>query len=165
MGIESEEFDRVFPELFASAFRAARRILLTEAEAEDAAAEALAKTLMHWRKVAGLAHRDAWVVRVAINCALDMARKRRGPPAQPDPIPDPADAAALRFALVAALSELPRRQREVIALRYLGDLSSVEVADALGISNNSVKKHAARAMHSLRNTVGPGLGEDSFALD
>ena len=52
--------------------------------------------------------------------------------------------------MVRALSALPRRQREVLTLRYYLDLSEAQIADALGISTGSVKAHAHRGLSSLR---------------
>ncbi len=68
---------------------------------------------------------------------------------------DLADAVVLRQALLAALFRLPRRQRDAVALRYLADMSEVEVADAMSISQGSVKTHLHRALRSLR----PGAEE------
>ncbi|MGH9292112.1 MAG: sigma-70 family RNA polymerase sigma factor [Acidimicrobiales bacterium] len=56
-------------------------------------------------------------------------------------------------ALLTALSRLPRRQREAVALRYLADMSEVEVAHTLGISRGSVKTHVHRGLQSLRPEV------------
>jgi RNA polymerase sigma factor (sigma-70 family) len=52
-----------------------------------------------------------------------------------------------------ALAELPRRQREVIALRYYVDLSEAEIAETLGISRGAVKSHASRGAASLREAL------------
>ena len=68
-----------------------------------------------------------------------------------------ADEAALardrRTAVLAALQALPRRQREVLALRHYLDLSEAEIADALGISRGSVKTHASRGAAALRDLL------------
>jgi DNA-directed RNA polymerase specialized sigma24 family protein len=48
------------------------------------------------------------------------------------------------------LAGLPERQREVLVLRYYGDLSEAQIAEALGISPGAVKTHAARGLASLR---------------
>jgi DNA-directed RNA polymerase specialized sigma24 family protein len=48
---------------------------------------------------------------------------------------------------------LPRRQREVVALRYLADLGEADTASLLGITIGSVKQHARRALEALRNNV------------
>lgn len=45
---------------------------------------------------------------------------------------------------------LPPRQRETVALHYLADLSQRDIAAALDISVNSVKKHLQRGLASLR---------------
>lgn len=55
--------------------------------------------------------------------------------------------------LVAALGRLPRRQREVLTLRYYLDLSEIQIADALHISPGSVKAHAHRGLAALRAEV------------
>ena len=52
--------------------------------------------------------------------------------------------------LIRALHLLPRRQREVLVLRYYVDLSEAQIADAIGISRGAVKSHASRGMASLR---------------
>jgi len=55
--------------------------------------------------------------------------------------------------LFAALGRLPRRQREVLTLRYYLDLSEAQIADALSISAGSVKAHAHRGLAALRTDV------------
>jgi RNA polymerase sigma factor (sigma-70 family) len=55
--------------------------------------------------------------------------------------------------LIAALGRLPRRQREVLTLRYYLDLSEAQIADALSISAGSVKAHAHRGLAGLRSDV------------
>jgi RNA polymerase sigma-70 factor (sigma-E family) len=55
--------------------------------------------------------------------------------------------------LMAAVRALPRRQREVMVLRYFLDLSEAEIADWLGISTGSVKTHASRATDTLHKRM------------
>ena len=52
--------------------------------------------------------------------------------------------------IMAAVNNLPGRQREVLILRYYGQLSEAEIAAALGISKGAVKSHASRGLHALR---------------
>lgn len=72
------------------------------------------------------------------------------------PLPDApsAEAGALgaldSAAVVAALHELPTRQREALVLRYYGDLSEAEIADTMGISRGAVKSHTSRGIATLR---------------
>jgi RNA polymerase sigma-70 factor (sigma-E family) len=55
-----------------------------------------------------------------------------------------------RSAVVDALRKLPDRQRQVLVLRYYGDLSGAEIAAAMGITPGAVKRHASRAKAALR---------------
>jgi RNA polymerase sigma-70 factor (sigma-E family) len=70
----------------------------------------------------------------------------------------PADLALLltedQREVVAALRTLPRRQREVLVLRYWSELSEAEIADALGIARGTVKSSASRALASLQRSLG-----------
>jgi RNA polymerase sigma-70 factor (sigma-E family) len=53
-------------------------------------------------------------------------------------------------AILAALRMLPPRQRAIVVLRYLQDLSEADTAHALGISVGAVKSGASRALARLR---------------
>jgi RNA polymerase sigma-70 factor (sigma-E family) len=66
---------------------------------------------------------------------------------------------AQRRAVVDAMRALPRRQREVLALRYYLDLSEREIAETLGISPGAVKSHASRGADALRRSLSPLLEE------
>jgi RNA polymerase sigma factor (sigma-70 family) len=149
-------FEEAFDDLFARAFRVARRILGDAATAEDVAAEALARAFAHWRKIGDQPWREGWVVRVATNLALDIARGRNrmteadvGEEGRED------DDVAIRLALVDAMARLPKRQREVVALRHLAGLSEAETAAALKVSAGSVKTHLHRGLAALRSCLGP----------
>jgi RNA polymerase sigma-70 factor (sigma-E family) len=144
-------FDRTFP----LAERLARRITGEDLVSEDIAAEALTRLYARWWRMAGVDHVDAWVLRVATNLAIDHVRRRssaRTELARP-PSSDLDDAIVLRLALAIALERLPRRQREVVALRYLSDLSEGDVASVLGVSPGSVKTHLHRGLARLRSTL------------
>lgn len=58
-----------------------------------------------------------------------------------------------RHALVDALRTLPDRQREVVACRYLLDLSEADTAAVLGLSAGTVKSHLSRALAHLRQEL------------
>ena len=153
-----DDFENAFDELFPRAFRLARGILGDAAAAEDVAAEALARAYARWARVADLPWRDGWVLRVAANLAIDAVRRGRRPVPVPTSAPSAEDeAVVLRLALSAALRALPRRQRQAVALHYLGGLSDGEVAATLGISTGSVKTHISRGVAALRARLGPGI--------
>lgn len=161
----SDEFEAAFPALFLSAYRVAYQVLGDATEAEDAAAEALARALRAWRRVAPLPYRDAWICRVAANVAIDRVRRRPVRSTAPDVVEDFTETATLRIALSAALVALPRRQRQVVTLRYLGGFSEADVARSLGLSLNTVKKHTQRGTSALRTRLGPDWQETRHAVE
>ena len=151
MGVEP--FEEAFEALYARSYRLALRLVGSSAEAEDVASEALARAYLAWRRLRSPDHRTAWVLRVTTNLAIDVHRRRaRRPVDPPAVVPDEAD---LRVVLAEALRRLPERQRQVVVLRYLVDLSEAEVSRALDISPGSVKQHLHRALASLRRTLPP----------
>jgi RNA polymerase sigma factor (sigma-70 family) len=136
--------DRV-PGLFDIAYRVAFRLSGDREMSEDIAQEIGARALVRWSRVEGYA--EAWVARSAGNLALGQLRRRTrhrpGPSTAPEMTPD-------RLDVVQALRALPRRQREVVILRFVADLSEQQVADRLGCSVGAVKQHTHRAMAALR---------------
>lgn len=66
---------------------------------------------------------------------------------------DPSSAVSTRRDVLEALAALPERQREVLVLRYYGDLSEAEIAEALGVSRGAVKSYASRGAEALRPTL------------
>lgn len=163
---ETTTFEESFDDLFRRAFRVARRILGDPAAAEDVAAEAMARAYAHWRKIGDQPWREGWVVRVATNHALDVARSRNR--MTEATIADQGredDDVAVRLALVEAMARLPKRQREVVALRHLAGLSEAETAAALRVSAGSVKTHLSRGLASLRSRMGTELTLEGVAAD
>ena len=142
-------FEDAFPGLASLAYRVAYRILGSRAEAEDVSQEALARAFLRWRRVRGYA--EPWVARVAGNLAIDRVRARRPLPEEAARrVGDGHDRALDRMVLDELLRNLPRRQRQVLVLRYLADQSEADTARALGCSVGAVKRHAHRALTTLR---------------
>ena len=157
------DFDALFWPLFLIAFRAAHRILGDRHAAEDVAADALAQAHVHWSKIGSAAYREAWVVRVASNRALDVCRRGVVEPSA-EATTRFEDGAAVRLSLVRALQTLPRRQRDVVVLRFLVGLPAPDVAAVLGIGVGSVRTHLDRGLRRLRDHLGPdfaGMTEEA----
>jgi RNA polymerase sigma factor (sigma-70 family) len=149
MGPPPPSYDDAFETLARVAYRVAFRVLGDRDDASDVAQEAMARAYERWSKIAHYA--EAWTAKVATNLAIGQWRRRRPRAELPDLARDGEDGATLdRIDLVARLSALPRRQREVLALRYLADLSEADVAAALGCSLGSVKRHSHRGLTALR---------------
>ncbi|WP_148575730.1 SigE family RNA polymerase sigma factor [Nocardioides caldifontis] len=64
--------------------------------------------------------------------------------------PDQVAERLRRAHVLDALQTLPRRQREVLVLRYYLDLDEASIAETLGISRGAVKSHASRGAAALR---------------
>jgi len=149
------DFDERFGELSALSYQVAFRILGDRADAQDVAQEALARAYARWGRVRD--HAVPWVVRVSANLAIGVWRCRgRTVPGAGRDSDDHAAAALERVALVGALARLPRRQRQVVALRFLADRSEAAVAAELGCSVGTVKQHTHRALAALRRALEPG---------
>ena len=128
-------------------------------DVDDAVQEAFLEAHLRWHQVAGYDDPAAWVRRVAIRRLQNRHRGRiRGLRAVrrlgvSDAGPTGSDA---RVDLVSAVRRLPERQRMAVALYYYGDFALDEVADAMGVTDGTVKAclHAARA--HLRNEMEDG---------
>jgi RNA polymerase sigma-70 factor (sigma-E family) len=152
-------FEEVFPVLFRDAYRVAYRLLGDRSEAEDVASAACARTNSRWSSVRD--HAEPWCVRVASNLALDVLRSRtRAAKRNMRLVTAEATSSAGvddRLDLYAALAKLPRRQRETVVLRYLGDLSEAQTADLMGCSVGSVKTHSSRGLAALKEVLAHGV--------
>lgn len=163
-----DTFAAAYPSLFLPAMRLVFRMTGNRALAEDVAAETLARAYARWSAVSKMEAPQAWVLRVATNLAIDAVRRQqRAEAVMPSLllVDDGRrfdDDVAARLALVAALTELPRRQREAIALHYLGGLSEEEVSHSLEISASSVRTHLQRGLSTLRRRLG-STGEVAYA--
>jgi len=142
-------FEEAFPELYRLAYRVSFRVLGDRGDAEDVAQEALARTHVRWLRLAD--RPEGWVVTVATNLAIDRhRRRRRSTTLGTEPLSLVDAHQSERIDLARALRRLPRRQREVVVLRYLADWSEADVAESLGVSAGSVKSHASRGLAALR---------------
>ena len=130
--------------------------------AEDLLQSALAKTYRHWWRIRD-GDPEAYVRRVMYHQQVSWWRRRRVTERlEPEPTEqlgtDHSDATALRLTMSAALGRLTPRQRAVIVLRFYEDLTEAEVAEVLGCSLGTVKRHGHDAIRRLR-AIAPELVE------
>jgi RNA polymerase sigma-70 factor (sigma-E family) len=158
------EADTAVRELFETEYRSlvglAALLVDERAAAEDVVQEAFVRLHRSWSKLRDPASAPAWLRSTVLNLARSGLRRRllaRRLPHVPQPDSASAEAGALaradRRAVLDALRALPRRQHEVLALRYFADHSEQEIADLLGISPGSVKTHAHRGLTALRDAL------------
>jgi RNA polymerase sigma-70 factor (sigma-E family) len=152
---EGVRFEEAFPDLYRLAYRVSYRILGDRGDAEDVAQEALARAHLRWVRL--WEKPEGWIVTVATNLAIDRHRRRRRLTTMgSEPLALVDVHQAERIDLARALRRLPRRQREVVVLRYLADWSEHDVAEALGVSAGAVKSHASRGLAALRQYLDAG---------
>jgi RNA polymerase sigma-70 factor (ECF subfamily) len=160
-------------------YSAALAILRNEADAEDAAQEAMLKAFKHMRQFRAEALFSTWLIQITVNEA--RMRKRKDHAHIIEPIVDhqdeegnytPRDFAdwreipsetlerkEVRQMLAEALASLGEKYREVFVLRDMQHLNIEETARALRISTASVKTRLLRARLMLRDLLAPGLGD------
>jgi RNA polymerase sigma-70 factor (sigma-E family) len=158
------EYRDLFGPLFALAYRVAYSLLADRGAAEDVAQDAMARAYARWRVVRRLEEPGGWVAKVTSNLATDVWRTRtrrnhREALAQRLRVSGDSESAVLdRVDLCAALHRLPPRQRQVVVLRFVADMTEASVAKHLGCSVGAVKRHAARGLLALRSSESPPKG-------
>jgi RNA polymerase sigma-70 factor (ECF subfamily) len=157
-------------------FRVAYRITGNEADADDVVQEAF---LRGYRKLAGFESRanfGTWIYRIAVHCALDKVKHRKGDEANlagqvgdsNDPELDQLQVAdhgagpdrillsgEIRSMQEAALHSLTATERTAFVLRHMEDRTTAEIGAALGIEPNAAKQAVFRAVQKLRRRLAP----------
>jgi RNA polymerase sigma-70 factor (sigma-E family) len=137
-------------------------ILLVDepATAEDVVQEAFTGLHRHWTGLRDEAAALGYLRTAVVNGSRSVLRRRktaRGyvPPHQANA--RSAESLAMltteHQSVVAALGQLPARQREVLVLRYYGGMSEAEIATATGVSRGTVKSSASRALDALQRIL------------
>lgn len=145
--------EREFTDFYAGCVAALRRTAYVVVRdwdlAEDLVQQALAKLYVAWPRVRPET-RMAYARRTVVNECLSHLRRNR-PETPTDELPDRQVATIEPVpGLSEALERLPARQRAIVALRFLDDLSVAEVATALNIAEGTVKSQTSRALETLR---------------
>jgi RNA polymerase sigma-70 factor (ECF subfamily) len=125
-------------------------ILGDKALAEDAAQSAWVQA---WRKLDQLRDDDkvrSWLLAVAANEARQLARRRRRAPPSVAAAGFAAHADPRLADLTAALARLSTDDRRLLALRYVAELTSEQIGDAIGISGGAVRHRLMRLLARLR---------------
>lgn len=127
--------------------------------ADDIAQEALLAAYRNWDDVGRLDNPAAWVRRVVSNHAVSEVRKRVAEAkslsrlAALRPVGEIPEFAAESEWIWRQVRRLPKRQIQVIALRYYDQLSMAEIAEVLECSKESVNTHLRRARETLGRRI------------
>lgn len=133
-------------------FRSAMMLTLRQADAEDLVQTTLVKVYASWAKVRRAEDPVAYSHGILHKTFLSERRRRSSGEVPVGEQFDQADARdpANRIALFEALGELAPLDRAVVVLRHWEDLSVVQTAEALGLSEAAVKNRSLRALRVLR---------------
>ena len=138
---------------------AATRALVRDADAaEDISQDAFVDA---YRQLPSLKRPEsfcAWLFGIARHKALNHLRAAKREVPSPVVEPPADDPPGDRLALREKLDRLPERDREILAARYLQDLSYAEIAETLGLTVNAVRVRCWRARQALRELLS---GSDS----
>lgn len=150
-------------------FAVCRRITGNDADAADAAQDALISIVRSIGRFDGRASFSTWAYRIATNASLDELRRRRRRPALVDDRADGHDAAVVdpdagprveavvdRMALDAALAQVPETFRVPLVLRDVADLDYAEIAESLDLPLGTVKSRIARGRAALAGLLVAG---------
>ncbi len=127
---------------------------MDRASAEDAAQEAFARALGHWRRVRLGTNPAGYVYRVAFRLGRRTMRSDLVLEREPD---DPADVAgqvATRTAVESVLASMPARRRACAVMCMLSGFTTKEAARSLGIAEGTVRKQLELARVALRDQLG-----------
>ena len=137
----------------------ARRMLASQAEAEDAVQEVFLRLWTHaarWQP--GRAKFETWLYRVMLNQCYDRLRRRPTAPLEAaaevaDETPPPGtglDEGVLGQDIARALDTLPERQKAAILLCHFQDCGNIEAAEIMGLSVEALESLLARGRRTLR---------------
>jgi len=153
-------------------FRTCRHLLPAGDDVEAAVQETMLRALRHLAHFSGQGSFGGWLAAIAVNYCRDRLRRHRlvpfvslevnddnesGPLAVvPSGEPNPERVAMAREAvhrLRREVAALPRRQREVFALRFFAELDLGGIAEALSVDVGTVKTHLHRAVQRIRSVL------------
>ena len=154
--VESETFDGIVRRCERQVLGTAFRILGNWADAEDVAQETFLRLHRHGTRFADDAALGAWLYRVTINLCFDRTCAAKLAVELPE-LRCPgisAESCVMRDQakdkLMAALAELPTKERAAVVLREIEGLSTAEVAGILGSSEVTVRSQISKALGRLR---------------
>jgi RNA polymerase sigma-70 factor (ECF subfamily) len=172
---EEETLAALVSEYAGTLYRVSFSVLRNAADAEDAVQEAFLRVLRHRDTLDEVRDRRVWLIRIVWNIVLDRKRRAKTRPETDDvaelarvlpaeglSAEDRAAAAQHHAQVLACVETLPAKEREVLMLSAFEELTSVEIAQVLGITESSVRSRLFRARNLMagllgRERQGPGI--------
>jgi RNA polymerase sigma-70 factor, ECF subfamily len=147
-------------------------------DAEDLSQEVFMKMYASIKDFRGDSKLSSWLYRIAMNLCIDKSRRKRLQMVELDEkiyekpateaTPDVAiQSRAMQVQIQEALTKLPPRQRSIFVMRHYDELMLKEIAEALDISEGTVKAQLFRAIQKLQKELGrlhPGRMKSNEAM-
>jgi RNA polymerase sigma-70 factor (ECF subfamily) len=160
-------------------FRVAHRMTGNEQDAEEVVQEAMLRAYRRLDKFEARSNFGTWLYRIAVNCSLDLMRKRKPEnknrqlaKGDESEMQDPLDTAVStdpgpdRLMLSGELGEqvkvammaLSPVERTAFVMRHFEGNSIEEIGETLGLGAGATKNSVFRAVQKLRQHLGPLVG-------
>ena len=135
-------------------YRAARALLSCDADAEDAVSEAILRAWQAFGRLRDEKALKGWLIKITVNCAHEHHRKTARL-SYTDDLEPLAGGAEDRhdFTPWDAVCALPEDYRVATVLFYYEDMTTAEIAKALGIREGTVRSRLSRARNRLRTLL------------
>ena len=159
---EEQALAALVDEYASTLYRVAFSVLRNAADAEDAVQEAFVRVLRHRDRLDEVRDRRVWLIRIVWNIVLDRKRRAKTRPETDDVseltrvLPagglssdERAMAAQMHTHVLRCVDQLPPKEREVLMLSAFEELTSVEIASVLGITESSVRSRLFRARNLM----------------
>jgi RNA polymerase sigma-70 factor (ECF subfamily) len=162
---DRQTFEKVYEQYKAVALRAAFRVTRDLALAEDAVHNGYLQIIKNWENFLQIPcdKRKSRIVIIVKNKAIDLLRQRRGIETQEIHYEDmPSNEVDMSVILeqkedmefiISCISKLPEIYKIVLELRFLHELSNIEIAETLGLNQNTVAMRILRAKAMLSEMI------------
>jgi len=159
---EDETLAALVSQYAGTLYRVAYSVLRNSSDAEDAVQETFLRVLRHRDTLDEVRDRRVWLIRIVWNIVLDRKRRAKTRPETDDvaelarvlpsgglSAEERAAAAQHHAHVLACVEQLPGKERQVLMLSAFEELTSVEIASVLGISESSVRSRLFRARNLM----------------
>jgi RNA polymerase sigma-70 factor (ECF subfamily) len=160
--VEEATLEALVSQYASALYRVAYSVLRYAADAEDAVQETFLRVLRHRDTLDEVRDQRVWLIRIVWNIVLDRKRRAKTRPETDDVdelarVLPSAGLSAEQFAAAAqhhahvlsCVDKLPTKERQVLMLSAFEELSSVEIAGVLGITESSVRSRLFRARNLM----------------
>ena len=159
---EEQALEALVDQYATTLYRVAFSVLRNQSDAEDAVQEAFVRVLRHRETLGEIRDHRVWLIRIVWNIVLDRKRRAKTRPETDDitevarvlpttglTAEERAAAAQHHAHVLACVEKLPAREREVMMLSAFEELSSVEIAAVLDVTESSVRSRLFRARNLM----------------